>query len=185
MAPVAKVISEAFGFKSGMMTTVHSYTNDQVLLDLPHSDLRRGRAASVSMIPSSTGAAKAIGLVLPNLNGKLTGIAIRVPTPDVSLVDLTVVTEKPATKDDVNAAFKKASQSARLKGILSYSEAPLVSRDFLGNSSSSIFDAPLTDVIDRNLVKVFSWYDNEWGYSNRVADLSAFIASKLPALARV
>jgi glyceraldehyde 3-phosphate dehydrogenase len=181
LAPLAKVLDEAFKIKSGMMTTVHSYTNDQVLLDFTHKDLRRGRAAGVSMIPSSTGAAKAIGLVLPQLKGKLTGVAVRVPTPDVSLVDLTVVTEKAVSKDEVNAAFKKAADGARLKGYLQYCETPLVSMDFKGNRSSSIFDAPLTDVVDKNMVKVFGWYDNEWGYSNRVIDLVAYIAKKVPA----
>lgn len=178
LAPLAKVLSEAFGIKAGIMTTVHSYTNDQVLLDFTHSDLRRGRAAAVSMIPSSTGAAKAIGLVLPQLKGKLNGVAIRVPTPDVSLVDLTVITEKPTSKEEVNAAFKKASESAPLKGYLQYCEVPLVSKDFTGNAASSIFDVALTDVVDKNLVKVFGWYDNEWGYSNRVIDLVSFISSK-------
>ncbi|MBI5630215.1 MAG: type I glyceraldehyde-3-phosphate dehydrogenase [Elusimicrobia bacterium] len=185
LAPLAKVMNEAFGIKSGLMTTVHSYTNDQVVLDFAHKDLRRARAAAVSMIPSSTGAAKAIGLVLPQLKGKLNGIAIRVPTPDVSLVDLTVVTEKPTSKEEVNAAFKKAAESGRLKGYLQYCEAELVSKDFTGNSASSIFDAPLTDVVGQNLVKVFGWYDNEWGYSNRVIDLSAYIAKKMGAPAKV
>ncbi len=178
LAPLAKVMDEAFGIKSGMMTTIHSYTNDQVILDFPHKDLRRARAAAQSMIPSTTGAAKAIGLVLPKLKGKLTGLAIRVPTPDVSIVDLTVVTDKPVTKEEVNAAFKKASEAGDLKGYLSYAEAPLVSKDFTGNSSSCIFDSPLTDVVDKNLVKIFGWYDNEWGYSNRVIDLAAFVAKK-------
>ncbi len=178
LAPMAKVMDEAFGIKSGMMTTIHSYTNDQVVLDFAHKDLRRARAAAQSMIPSTTGAAKAIGLVLPKLKGKLTGLSIRVPTPDVSIVDLTVVTDKPVTKEEVNAAFKKASESGDLKGFLSYAEAPLVSKDFTGNPSSCIFDSPLTDVVDKNLVKVFGWYDNEWGYSNRVIDLATFVAKK-------
>jgi glyceraldehyde 3-phosphate dehydrogenase len=178
LAPVGKVLDEAFGVKSGMMTTVHSYTNDQNLLDQPHKDLRRARAAAVSMIPSSTGAAKAIGLVLPQLKGKLNGIAIRVPTQDVSIVDLTVVTEKAVTKEQVNEAFKKAAASGPLKGIMQYNEDPIVSRDVMGNAHSSVFDATLTDVIDGHLVKVFAWYDNEWGYSNRVVDLTAFIAKK-------
>ncbi|OGR82105.1 MAG: hypothetical protein A3J74_06090 [Elusimicrobia bacterium RIFCSPHIGHO2_02_FULL_57_9] len=185
LAPLAKVLDDNFRVKYGMMTTVHSYTNDQVLLDFPHSDLRRGRAAAVSMIPSSTGAAKAIGLVLPQLKGKLTGIAIRVPTPDVSLVDLTVITEKAATKEDVNAAFKKSADAGRLKGFLQYLETPLVSKDFTGNPHSSIFDAPLTDVVDQHMVKVFGWYDNEWGYSNRIIDLAAFVAKKMGVPARV
>jgi len=185
LAPLAKVLDENFGIKFGLMTTIHSYTNDQNLLDLPHKDLRRARAAAVSMVPSSTGAAKAIGLVLPQLKGKLNGIAIRVPTPDVSLVDLTVVTDKPATKESVNEAFKKAASSGRLKPYLQYVEEELVSRDMLGNPYSSIFDAPLTDVVGGNLVKVFGWYDNEWGYSNRVVDLAAFIAAKLGTSAKV
>ncbi|MEK7858571.1 MAG: type I glyceraldehyde-3-phosphate dehydrogenase [Elusimicrobiota bacterium] len=179
LAPLAKVLDEAFSIKSGMMTTVHSYTNDQVLLDFTHSDLRRGRAAAVSMVPSSTGAAKAIGLVLPKMKGKLSGIAIRVPTPDVSIVDLTVVVEKDVTKEEVNAAFKKAAETGRLKGYLQYCETPLVSKDFTGNASSSIFDVALTDVMDKRMVKVFGWYDNEWGYSNRVIDLVAFISKKV------
>ncbi|MBI3548406.1 MAG: type I glyceraldehyde-3-phosphate dehydrogenase [Elusimicrobia bacterium] len=181
LAPLAKVLDEAFGIKCGLMTTIHSYTNDQVILDFPHSDLRRARAAAVSMIPSSTGAAKAIGLVLPKLKGKLNGIAIRVPTPDVSLVDLAVVTDKPTTKEEVNEAFKKAAQSPKLKKYLQYCDTPLVSKDFTGNPSSCVFDSSLTDVSDKNLVKAFGWYDNEWGYSNRVVDLVAFVASKSKA----
>ena len=179
LAPLAKVLDESFGIKSGVMTTIHAYTNDQVILDFPHKDLRRARAAALSMIPSSTGAAKAIGLVLPQLKGKLTGVSIRVPTPDVSLVDLTVVTNKPASKEAVNAAFKAAADSGRLKGLLRYEEASLVSRDFTGSAYSCIFDSQLTDVVDGSLVKVFGWYDNEWGYSCRVIDLSVFIAKKL------
>ncbi len=178
LAPLAKVLDEAFGIKSGMMTTIHSYTNDQVVLDFPHKDLRRARAAAQSMIPSTTGAAKAIGLVLPKLKGKLTGLSIRVPTPDVSIVDLTVLTDKPVSKEEVNSAFKRASEEGDLKGYLSYAEVPLVSKDFTGNPSSCIFDSPLTDVVDKNLVKVFGWYDNEWGYSNRVIDLAVFVARK-------
>ena len=181
LAPLAKVLDEAFGIKAGLMTTVHSYTNDQVLLDFTHSDLRRGRAAALSMIPSSTGAAKAIGLVLPQLKGKLNGVAIRVPTPDVSIVDLTVVVDKETSKEEVNAVFKKAADAGRLKGYLQYQEVELVSKDFTGNPSSSIFDAPLTDVVGKTLVKVFGWYDNEWGYSNRVIDLSAYVAKKMGA----
>jgi len=184
LAPIAKVLHEAFGIKAGLMTTVHSYTNDQVILDFPHKDLRRARAAALSMIPSSTGAAKAIGLVLPALKGKLSGISIRVPTPDVSIVDLAVVTDKPATKEDVNAAFKKAALGPRLKRYLQYLEAPLVSKDFVGNPSSCVFDPTLTDVMEGHLVKAFGWYDNEWGYSNRVVDLAAFIASKAGVPAR-
>ncbi len=184
LAPLAKLLHENFTVKSGLMTTVHSYTNDQVILDFPHKDLRRGRAAAVSMIPSSTGAAKAIGLVVPELKGKLSGIAIRVPTQDVSIVDLSVVTEKATTKEEVNAVFRKASESPRLRRYLQYLEVPLVSRDFIGNSASSVFDATLTDVMGGNLVKVFGWYDNEWGYSNRIVDLAAFVAGKIPAVTK-
>lgn len=177
LAPLAKVIRDAYGIKRGLMTTIHSYTNDQVVQDNVHKDLRRARAAGVSMIPTSTGAAKAIGLVLPELKGKLNGIAIRVPTPDVSIVDLTVELEKPATKEEINAAYKKAASGA-LGKYLQYSEKPLVSRDFIGNPSSCIFDSECTDVIDGTFAKVFGWYDNEWGYSNRVVDLVAYIAAK-------
>src|ERR1700723_3665371 len=176
LAPVAKVIQDNFGIVVGTMTTIHSYTNDQKLLDLPHKDLRRARAAAVSMIPTSTGAAKAIGLVLPALNGKLDGIAIRVPTSNVSLVDLTATLEKDADVNSVNAAMKAAA-GGPLKGILEYSEAPLVSVDLNGNPHSSIFDAPLTKVVGKRLVKVFSWYDNEWGYSNRLAGIAAFLGA--------
>ncbi|MBI4675995.1 MAG: type I glyceraldehyde-3-phosphate dehydrogenase [Elusimicrobia bacterium] len=179
LAPVAKVLDETFGIKCGVMTTIHSYTNDQVLLDFPHKDLRRARAAAGSMIPSSTGAAKAIGLVLPKLKGKLTGLAIRVPTPNVSLVDLSVMLEKKATKEEINAAFKDAAQSPRLKPYLLYCDTPLVSRDFQGTSHSSVFDSLLTDVVGDNLAKVFAWYDNEWGYSRRVVDLVTFIGKKV------
>src|SRR5262245_3326734 len=175
LAPVAKVLHETFGIESGLMTTVHSYTNDQKLLDLPHSDLRRARAAALSMIPTSTGAAKAIGLVLPTLKGKLDGIAIRVPTPDVSLVDLTVTTSKPVTDASVNAAFKAAAEGP-MKGILQYSEEPLVSIDFLHNSHSSIVDAQLTKSLGDRMLKVFSWYDNEWGFSCRMQDLIKHIS---------
>lgn len=169
LAPIAKVINDNFGIESGIMTTIHSYTNDQQILDLPHKDLRRARAAALSMIPTSTGAAQAVALVLPELKGKLTGLAVRVPTPNVSVVDLTVNLSKEVTEAEVNAAVKKASES--LKGILEYSEAPLVSTDFNGNPNSSIFDSPLTKVIGGKMLKVFSWYDNEWGYSNRVVEL--------------
>ncbi len=169
LAPVAKVLNDNFGIESGIMTTIHSYTNDQQILDLPHIDLRRARAAALSMIPTSTGAAKAVGLVLPELKGKLTGTSVRVPTPNVSIVDLTVSLKKSVTVEEVNAAMKKAA--GELKGILFYSEEPLVSIDFNGNPHSSIFDAELTTLIDGKLLKVFSWYDNEWGYSNRVAEL--------------
>jgi glyceraldehyde 3-phosphate dehydrogenase len=178
LAPIGKVLHESFGVAHGLMTTVHSYTSDQMLQDGPHNDLRRARAAGMSMIPTSTGAAKAIGLVLPALNGKLDGIAIRVPTSNVSLVDLTVTTEKDTDVKSVNAAMKVAADGA-LKGILEYSEAPLVSVDLNGNPHSSIFDAPLTKVVGNRMVKVFSWYDNEWGYSNRLADIAAFVADQL------
>jgi len=170
LAPVAKVLHDTFGIEGGLMTTVHSYTNDQRLLDLPHSDLRRSRAAALSMIPTSTGAAKAIGLVLPALKGKLDGIAIRVPTPNVSLVDLTVTTSKPVTEAAVNEAFKAAA-SGPMKGILQYCDEPLVSVDFLHNPHSSIVDSQLTKCLGEKMVKVFSWYDNEWGFSCRMADL--------------
>ncbi|MBI5883759.1 MAG: type I glyceraldehyde-3-phosphate dehydrogenase [Elusimicrobia bacterium] len=179
LAPVAKVLDEAFGIKYGVMTTIHSYTNDQVLLDFAHKDLRRARAAGTSMIPSSTGAAKAIGLVLPKLKGKLTGLAIRVPTPNVSLVDLSVQLEKKATKEEINVAFKKAAESPRLKPYFQYCEVPLVSRDFQGMNYSSSLDAGLTDVVGDGLAKVFAWYDNEWGYSCRVVDLVTYIGRKV------
>jgi glyceraldehyde 3-phosphate dehydrogenase len=178
LAPVAKVLHEHFGIAHGLMTTIHSYTSDQSLQDGPHRDLRRARAAALSMVPTSTGAAKAIGLVLPALKGKLDGLAIRVPTPNVSVVDLTATVEKDADEKSVNAAMKAAAEGA-LKGILAYSEAPLVSIDLNGNPHSSIFDAPLTKVIGKRMVKIFSWYDNEWGYSNRLADITAFVADKL------
>ena len=171
-----KVLHEAFGIVSGIMTTIHSYTNDQVILDFPHKDLRRARAAAINMIPSSTGAAKALKLVIPEMTGKLDGFAIRVPTPNVSVVDLTFVAEKPVTVETVNAALKKAADGA-LKGILGYETAELVSSDFKGDARSSIVDSPLTKVVG-NSVKVISWYDNEWGYSNRVRDLVLFLAEK-------
>src|SRR5579885_1814809 len=177
LAPVAKVIEDKFKIQSGSMTTIHSYTNDQKLLDLPHKDLRRARAAALSMIPTSTGAAKALHLVVPSLKGKLDGFAMRVPTPNVSVVDLVVFVEKSTTRDEVNAALKEASQG-RMRGILGYSEEELVSADFKGDERSSIVDAPLTRVIAGNCVKVISWYDNEWGYSCRVRDLIGFIAAK-------
>ncbi len=177
LAPVAKVLLENFGIRHGVMTTIHSYTNDQQLLDLPHKDLRRARAAAVSMVPTSTGAAKALHLVLPQLKGKLDGMAIRVPTPNVSLVDLTVETEKDCDTASVNAAFRRASQGP-LKGILQYSEAPIVSVDQNGDPHSATLDAPLTTVMEHRMVKVIAWYDNEWGYSCRVRDLIKFIAAK-------
>jgi len=177
LAPVAKVLVDTFGIVRGQMTTIHSYTNDQKILDLPHSDPRRARAATLSMIPTSTGAAKAIYLAIPSLKGKLDGAAIRVPTPNVSLVDLTVQLEKPATAAEINRAFKKAA-AGPMKGILDVTDEELVSVDFRGNSNSSIVDAPLTKVVDGNLAKVFSWYDNEWGFSCRVKDLLHFMARK-------
>ncbi len=170
LSPVAKVLHDSFGIESGLMTTIHSYTNDQKLLDLPHKDLRRARAAALSMIPTSTGAAKAIGLVLPELKGKLDGIAIRVPTPNVSLIDLTVRTAKPVTMESANQAMKSAAEGP-MQGVLQYVDDELVSVDFLHNSHSSIVDAPLTKTIGDRMVKVFSWYDNEWGFSCRMCDL--------------
>ena len=177
LAPLAKVLLDNFGISSGVMTTIHSYTNDQRILDLPHKDLRRARAAAISMIPTSTGAAKAIGEVLPELKGKMDGLAIRVPTPDVSLTDLTCILEKAATVESVNAAFKTASET-NLKGIVQYLTEPLVSKDFYGSHYSCIFDAELTKVIDGKLVKVMGWYDNEWAYSCRVVDLTDYIVKK-------
>ncbi len=177
LAPVAKILLKHFGIKKGLMTTIHSYTNDQKLLDLPHSDLRRARAAALNMIPTSTGAAKAIGLVIPELKGKMDGISVRVPTPNVSLVDLVIDAEKPATKEAVNAAFKEAA-NGEMKQILEYTELPLVSIDFRGNPHSAIFDAGLTYAID-NMIKVGAWYDNEWGYSCRVVDLAKKIISMM------
>jgi glyceraldehyde 3-phosphate dehydrogenase len=178
LAPVAKVLHDTFGIHSGTMTTIHSYTNDQRLLDLPHKDLRRARAAALSMIPSTTGAAKALKLVIPELDGKLDGYSMRVPTPNVSVVDLTVFVDKPATKDSVNAALKAAANGP-LKGILGYTEEELVSADFKGNSNSSIVDADYTKVVGDKCVKVLSWYDNEWAYSCRVRDLIKLMAAKL------
>ncbi len=175
LAPVAKVLMDNFGIVKGLMTTVHAYTNDQNILDLPHSDLRRARAAALSMIPTTTGAAKAVALVLPALKGKLDGLAVRVPTPNVSLVDLVVETEKTTSVKEVNAAMKAAADGP-LKGILSYCELPLVSCDFNGNPSSSTVDAATTTVIGGTMVKVMSWYDNEWGYSSRIVDLVKLMA---------
>jgi len=177
LAPMAKVVLDNFGIKSGLMTTIHSYTNDQKILDLPHKDLRRARAAAVSMIPTSTGAAKAIGSVIPELKGKLDGLAIRVPTPDVSLTDLTCIVEKDTSIEEINSAMKKASETS-LKGILQYLTDPLVSKDFVGSNYSCIFDAELTKVIDKRLVKIMGWYDNEWAYSCRVVDLCDYIVKK-------
>lgn len=177
LAPFAKVINDSFGIVKGMMTTVHSYTNDQSVLDVPHKDLRRARAAAENIIPSSTGAAKAIGLVLPELKGKLNGMAMRVPTPNVSVTDLVVELKVNVTVDEVNAALKQASEGP-LKGIMNYTEDALVSSDFNGDPASSTIDALSTMVVGDNMLKVVSWYDNEWGYSNRVVDLVAFIAKK-------
>ena len=178
LAPVAKVLQDTFGIVHGTMTTIHSYTNDQKLLDLPHKDLRRARAAAISMIPTSTGAAKALHLVIPELKGKLDGYAMRVPTPNVSVVDLTVTTEKPATVEAVNKAMKAAADGP-MKGILAYTDEELVSVDFRGNPNSSILDSGYTRVVAGNCVKVLSWYDNEWGYSCRCRDLIKFMAAKL------
>ena len=177
LAPIAKVLHEKFVIKKGWMTTVHSYTNDQQLLDLPHKDLRRARAAALSIIPTTTGAASAVGEVLPELKGKLDGIAMRVPTPNVSVVDLAAILGKKTTKEEVNAAFKAAAEGS-LKGILQYVEEPLVSIDFRGNDHSSILDAAYTAVMDGDFVKVLSWYDNEWGYSSRCVDLLRFLEKK-------
>jgi glyceraldehyde 3-phosphate dehydrogenase len=174
LTPVAKVLMESFGLKRGLMTTIHSYTNDQNLLDLPHKDLRRARAAALSMIPSTTGAAKAVAEVLPALKGKLHGTAVRVPTPNVSLVDLTVETEKPVTAESINAAFKAAAEGP-LKGVLQYADEPTVSIDYNGNPHSSIFDATNTFVIGDTFAKVFAWYDNEWGFSNRMVDVAKYL----------
>lgn len=171
LAPVAKVLHDAFGIKRGLMNTIHSYTNDQIILDSPHKDLRRARAAAVSIIPTSTGAAKAVGLVVPELKGKLDGFAMRVPTPDGSVVDLTAELNRTVTADEVNAAIKAAAEGP-MKGILEYCEDPIVSIDIVGNPHSSIFDAKLTKVMDGNFIKIVSWYDNEFGYSNRVAELT-------------
>lgn len=177
LAPVAKVIHENYGIKNAMMTTIHSYTNDQRLLDLPHKDLRRARAAGLSMIPTSTGAAKAVALVIPELAGKFDGISVRVPTPNVSLVDVVINVEKETSAEDVNRVLKNAANE-ELKGILGFSEEPLVSMDYVGNSHSSIVDADNTSVMDGKSIKILSWYDNEWGYSCRVRDLVKYIADK-------
>jgi len=177
LAPVAKVIHEKFGIKNALMNTIHSYTNDQQLLDLPHKDLRRARAAALSMIPTSTGAAKAIALVIPDLKGKFDGISVRVPTPNVSLVDVVMNVERETTTEEVNRVLKEAA-NGELKGILAFSEEPLVSIDFKGNPNSSIVDADNTKVIDGTCIKILSWYDNEWGYSCRVRDLVKFVAGK-------
>jgi glyceraldehyde 3-phosphate dehydrogenase len=177
LAPVAKVLHDQFGIVKGMMNTIHSYTNDQVILDFPHKDLRRARAGALSMIPTTTGAAKAVALVLPDLKGKLSGLSVRVPTPVVSIVDFTAELATKVTRDEVNAALKAAAEG-ELRGVLQFEENELVSMDFKGNPHSSIVDAPNTLVLDGNLVKVLAWYDNEWGYSNRLADLCAYVASR-------
>ncbi len=177
LAPVVKVLLDNFGFKRGLMTTVHAYTNDQQILDLPHKDLRRARAAGVSIIPTTTGAAKATALVIPEVKGKIDGIAMRVPTPDVSLIDLTAELEKDVTIDQINDAYREASQN-RLKGILDVEDTELVSVDYVGNPFSSVIDAPSTNIVD-GLVKVMAWYDNEWGYSNRCVDLARYVGERL------
>jgi len=177
LAPVAKVLHEKFGIRKAWMTTIHSYTNDQQLLDLPHKDLRRARAAALSIIPTTTGAALAVGEVLPDLKGRLDGIAMRVPTPNVSIVDLAAIVDRKTSKDEVNAAFREAA-GGPLKGILQYEEEPLVSVDFRGNAHSAILDAPYTDVMDGDFVKTLAWYDNEWGYSTRCVDLLRLMAKK-------
>ena len=178
LVPMVKVVRDRFGFRHGSMTTVHSYTNDQQILDLPHKDLRRARAAAVSMIPTTTGAAKATSLVIPEVKGKIDGIAIRVPTPDVSFVDLVVEVERATTVEEVNAAFKSAAASGPLKGIVDYTEVELVSVDFIGNPFSCVLDAKSTNVIDGTLVKVCGWYDNEWGYASRCVDVLAMVGTK-------
>lgn len=180
LAPMAKVLLDNFGIKYGLMTTVHSYTNDQHILDVPHrkGDLRRARAAAVSMIPSSTGAAKALSEVIPELRGKIDGQAVRVPTMDVSIVDLTVLTERPITKDAIDAAMKKASESAPTKGIVAYTDVPLVSSDYIGSPASTTYDATMTQVVGDHFAKVCAWYDNEWGFSNRMIDLASFVVGK-------
>ncbi len=177
LAPVVKVLNDKFGIQKGSMTTIHSYTNDQNVLDFPHKDLRRARAAALNMIPTTTGAAKAIGLVMPQLKGKLDGYSMRVPTPDVSVVDLVAILDRPSTTEEVNAALKAAAEGP-LKGILAYTEDPVVSSDMLHNPNSSIVDSQMTKVLDGNLAKVIAWYDNEWGYSCRVVDLIAFLVKK-------
>ncbi len=178
IAPMAKVMNDTFGIEYGLMTTIHSYTNDQNLLDLPHKDLRRARAAAVNIVPTSTGAAKAIGLVIPELDRKLNGSSIRVPTPTGSITDLTVITNKPMTAEAITEAFEKAA-AKRMKGILRVEHRPLVLRDFVGDPHSCIIDAPLTQVIGKNMTKIFGWYDNEWGYSNRLVELANYVGSKL------
>jgi len=179
LVPLVKVIRDTFGFKHASMVTIHSYTNDQSILDLPHKDLRRARAAALSIIPTTTGAAKATSLVIPEVKGKIDGIAIRVPTPDVSLTELTVEVEKATTIAEVNAAFKAAAEAGPLKGILQYTEVELVSSDYIGNPHSSILDSKCTNVIDGTMVKVSGWYDNEWGYASRCVDLMLYVGERL------
>jgi len=181
LVPMVKVVRDAFGFVRGSMVTIHSYTNDQQLLDLPHKDLRRARAAALSIIPTTTGAAKATSLVIPELKGKIDGIAIRVPTPDVSLTDLAALVERPVTVAEVNEAFRAAAQGP-MRGIVEYTEDELVSSDFIGNAASCVFDAKSTNVVDGTLVKVSGWYDNEWGYSSRCVDLLQFMGARLGAV---
>ena len=179
LVPMVQVVRDNFGFRHGSMVTIHSYTNDQCILDLPHKDLRRARAAAVSIIPTTTGAAKATSLVIPEVKGKIDGIAIRVPTPDVSFTDLAVEVERPTTVEEVNAAFRRAAESGPLQGILAYSEIELVSSDYIGDPHSCILDAKCTNVVDKTLVKVSGWYDNEWGYSSRCVDLLRFMGARL------
>jgi glyceraldehyde 3-phosphate dehydrogenase len=181
LAPVARVLHDSVGIRHGLMTTIHAYTSDQNLLDGPHKDLRRARAAAINLIPTSTGAAKALGLVIPELQGRLNGFAVRVPTPTGSLVDLTVEAERDTTAEEVNEAFRECADAGELKGILSYSDDPIVSSDIVGSTYSAIFDAPLTSVVDSTQVKVIAWYDNEWGYSNRLVELAAQMLAKVPA----
>jgi glyceraldehyde 3-phosphate dehydrogenase len=181
LAPVAQVLHDTIGIRHGLMTTIHAYTSDQNLLDGPHKDLRRGRAAAINLVPTSTGAAKALGLVIPELQGRLNGFAVRVPTPTGSIVDLTVEAERETSAEEVNAAFRERADTGELKGILCYSEDPLVSTDIVGSSYSAVFDAPMTSVVDSTQVKVIAWYDNEWGYSNRLVELAARVLAKVPA----
>jgi len=185
LAPVAKVLHEAVGIRHGLMTTIHAYTGDQKVVDTPHKDLRRARAAAINLIPTTTGAAKAVGLVIPELAGKLLGYAVRVPTPTGSIVDLTIETERPTTAEEINAAIRSRADTGALGGILRYSEDPIVSSDIVKSSFSSIFDAPLTTVIDGTQVKVVSWYDNEWGYSNRLVELALRVTAPVTAPAPV
>jgi glyceraldehyde 3-phosphate dehydrogenase len=183
LAPVAKVLHEGIGIRHGVMTTIHAYTGDQRLVDLPHKDLRRARAAACNLVPTSTGAAKAIGLVVPELAGKLQGFAVRVPVPTGSLVDLTVETERPTSVEEVNELFRGRADSGALRGILHYNDDPIVSSDVVGSAYSSIFDAPLTMVVDGTQVKLVAWYDNEWGYANRLLELGHLVAVEVPVTA--